>query len=86
VTFTVHMNDNDRVEFGNAAIKQGRTNTSYNLITPPFTIKTFFFNRTVNMPVRGVVVPDWNREIIYPCSVDVENRMLRLYRYVEEGG
>ena len=50
-------------------------------------LKLFFFlNRTVNMPVRGVVVPDWNRDIIYSCSVDVENRMLRLYRYVEGGG
>jgi hypothetical protein len=79
------MNGNVRVEFGNAAIRQGRTNTSYNLLTPSFTIKTFF-NRTLNMPVRGVVVPDWNREIIYSCSVDVENRMLRLYRCDEGGG
>jgi hypothetical protein len=80
------MNDNVRVEFGNAAIRQGRTDTSYNLMTPPFTITTFYFNRTVDMPVRGVVAPDWNREIIYSCSVDVENRMLGLYRYVEGCG
>ena len=57
MTFTVHINNNVRVEFGIAAIRQGRTNTFYDLMTPPFTIKTFFFNRTVNMPVQGVVVP-----------------------------
>lgn len=79
------MNDNVRAEFGNAAIRQGRTYASYNLMTPPFTIK-IFLNRTVNMPVRGVVIPDWNRDIMCSCSVDVENRMLLLYRCVEGGG
>lgn len=52
MTFTVHMNDNVRVEFGIAAIRQGRTNTSYNLMTPPVTIKTLFLIE------RGVVFPD----------------------------